>query len=154
MAEYDDVIKWKHFPRYWPSVRGIHRSPVNSPHKGQWHGALMFSLICFWINGWWKGLLHIFTVHCNSDLITKVQRWWIVYEEHGYAMSITYIMYMKLFGVINNISHSEVWSPESYIYIILAIIHQVWVCIDCILHGWRDISKFIFRIGYTGDHTI
>ena len=23
----------------------------NSPHKGQWRGALMFSLICVWING-------------------------------------------------------------------------------------------------------
>ena len=21
----DDVIKWKHYPRYWPFVRGIHR---------------------------------------------------------------------------------------------------------------------------------
>ena len=41
---HDDVIKWKHFPRYW--------SPVNSPHKGQWRGALMFSLICVGINGW------------------------------------------------------------------------------------------------------
>ena len=49
---HDDVIKWKHFPRYWPFVRGIHRSPVNSPHKGRWRGALMFSLICVWINGW------------------------------------------------------------------------------------------------------
>ena len=29
---HDDVIKWKQFPRYWPFVRGIHRSPVNSPH--------------------------------------------------------------------------------------------------------------------------
>ena len=47
-----DVIKWEYFPRYWPFVRGIHRSPVNSPHKGQWRGALMFSLICAWINGW------------------------------------------------------------------------------------------------------
>ena len=47
----DDVIKWKHFPRYWPFVQEIHRSPVNSPHKGQWCGALMFSLICVWING-------------------------------------------------------------------------------------------------------
>ena len=27
-------------------------SPVNSPHKGQWRGALMLSLICTWINGW------------------------------------------------------------------------------------------------------
>ena len=48
----DDVIKWKHFPRYWPFVRGIHRSPVNSPHKGQWRGTLMFSLICTWTNSW------------------------------------------------------------------------------------------------------
>ena len=45
-------FRWKHFPRYWPFVRGIHRSPVNSPHKGQWRGALMFSLICAWIKGW------------------------------------------------------------------------------------------------------
>ena len=28
------------------------KSPVNSPHKGQWRGALLFSLICAWINGW------------------------------------------------------------------------------------------------------
>ena len=49
---HDDVIKWKHFPRYWPFVRGIHRSPVNIPYKGQWLGALMFSLICTRLNGW------------------------------------------------------------------------------------------------------
>ena len=49
---HDDVIKWRHFPRYWPFVRRIHRSPVNSPHKGQWRGALMFTLICARIKGW------------------------------------------------------------------------------------------------------
>ena len=49
---HDDVIKWKHFPRNWPFVRKIHRSPVNFPHKGQWRGALMFSLIYVWINDW------------------------------------------------------------------------------------------------------
>ena len=48
---HDDVIKWKRFQRYWPFVRRIHRSPVNSPQKGQWRGALMFSLICAWTNG-------------------------------------------------------------------------------------------------------
>ena len=52
LVPHDDVIKWKHFPRYWPFVRGIHRSPVNSPHKGQWRGALVFSFMCVWINGW------------------------------------------------------------------------------------------------------
>ena len=45
LFSHDDVIKWKHFPRYWPFVREIHRSPVNFPHKGQWRGALMFTLI-------------------------------------------------------------------------------------------------------------
>ena len=49
---HDDVMKWKHLPRYWPFLRGIHRSPVNSQHKGQRRGALMFSLICARINGW------------------------------------------------------------------------------------------------------
>ena len=59
---HDDVIKWKHFPRYWPFVHGIHRSPVNSPQKqwrdrwiprkSQWRGALVYSLIRAWINGW------------------------------------------------------------------------------------------------------
>ena len=52
VTRHDDVIKWKHFPRNWPFVRGIHRSPVNSPHKGQWRGTLMFSLISARINAW------------------------------------------------------------------------------------------------------
>ena len=58
--ENDDAIKWKHFPRYWPFVWGIHRSPVNSPHKGQWRGTLMFCFICalnIWLSKqswrWW-----------------------------------------------------------------------------------------------------
>ena len=66
---HDDVIKWKHFPRYWPFARGIHRSPVNSPHKGQWRGALIFSLICVWINGWVNNReaddLRRYRVHCD-----------------------------------------------------------------------------------------
>ena len=45
-TKHDDFIKWKHFPRYWPFVRGIHRS------QSQQRGALIFSLICAWINRW------------------------------------------------------------------------------------------------------
>ena len=51
-VQHDDVIKWKHLPRYWPFVRVIHRWPVNSPHKGQWRGTLTFSLICAWSYNW------------------------------------------------------------------------------------------------------
>ena len=47
---------WRHqmeqFPHYWPFVRGIPRWPVDSPHKGQWGGPLIFSLIFGWTNGW------------------------------------------------------------------------------------------------------
>ena len=74
---HDDVIKWKHFPRNWPFVRGIHRSPVNSTHKGQWRGALMFSLICGRINGWVNngeaGDLRRYRVHCD----VMVMLWYI-----------------------------------------------------------------------------
>ena len=70
---HDDVIKWKHFRRNWPFVRGIHRSPVNSTHKGQWGGALISSFICAlnkrlskqsW--GWWfETPSRLLWYHCN-----------------------------------------------------------------------------------------
>ena len=49
---HDDNNKWKRFPCYWPFVRGNLRSSVDSPHTGQWRGALMFSLTCAWTDGW------------------------------------------------------------------------------------------------------
>ena len=77
-ASHDDVIKWKHFPRYWPFVQGIHRSPVNSPHKGQWRRAFMFSLICVWINGWVNnreaGDLRRYRVHHGITVMISWQR--------------------------------------------------------------------------------
>ena len=76
LKTHDDVIKWKHFPRYWPFVRGIHWSPVNSLHKGQWRGTL-FSLICVWINGWVNnretGDLRRYRAHC--DVIVMIYQW-------------------------------------------------------------------------------
>ena len=48
---HDDVIKWTFSTLL---AIGAGNSPVtmNFPHKGQWQGALVFSLICTWINGW------------------------------------------------------------------------------------------------------
>ena len=69
-TQHDDIIKWKHFPRYWPfGLCGIHRLPVNSPHKGQWRGTFTFSFIFAWTNGWvknktpviWDAIAHIMT---------------------------------------------------------------------------------------------
>ena len=83
---HDGVIKRKHFPRYWPIVRGIHRSPVNSPHKGQWRGALMFSLICVWINDW-----------VNNGAAGDLRR----YRPH-YDVTVMVIINLKMMNKIYN----------------------------------------------------
>ena len=94
---YYDVIKRKHFPCYWPFMRGNHRSPVNSPHKGQWRGALMFSLICSWINHW-----------VNSDEAGDLRR----YRNH-YDVTVMGIHYVL---ICNCYHHTfRVWFDESQV---------------------------------------
>ena len=64
---------WRHqmenVSRHWPFVRGIHRSSVNSPRKGQRRGALMLFLISDWINIWVNnreaGDLRRHRAHCD-----------------------------------------------------------------------------------------
>ena len=66
---------WRHQmkkkSRYWPFVWGIHPSPVNSPHKGQWSGALVFSLICAWTNNWANNLRR-HRAHYDVTVMMKV----------------------------------------------------------------------------------
>ena len=69
---------WRHqmetFSALQAFVRGFHRSPVNTPHKGQWRGALMLSLICAlkkWLSkqswGWWFEMpTRSLWRHCNA----------------------------------------------------------------------------------------
>ena len=51
---------WKHIPPYWPFARGLHWSPVNSPHKGQWRGALIV----------------FFDLRLNKRLSKQSWSWW------------------------------------------------------------------------------
>ena len=97
---HDDFIKWKKNPRYWPFVRGIHRSPVNYPHKDQWRGKvqnkMMFCLICtrinVWVNNREAGDLRRHLAHRD---ITVVQReatyksgWFML---HIWMFEVTYL---------------------------------------------------------------
>ena len=54
-------------------LRGIHRSPANSPHTDRWRGAFMFSLICAWTNGWVNnqdaGDLRLHRAHYNVTVM-------------------------------------------------------------------------------------
>ena len=76
MNSHDDVIKWNFFLRYWPFVRGIHRPPVDSPHKRQWRGGLVFSLICArttgWVNNRDAGDLRRHGAHYDVILMNKI----------------------------------------------------------------------------------
>ena len=115
---HDDVIKWKHFPRYWPFVRGIHRPPVNSPHKGQWRGALMFSLICARINGWVNNReardLRRHTVHCDV----------IVMASSFFSSIISVSGNLKM--ILIRICHRKSFKTE-YIY---GFTFSIFVCAD------------------------
>ena len=78
MIQHDDAIKWKHFSRNWSFGRAIHRSPVNSPHKGQWRGALMLALICVWIIDWVNnraaGDLRRYRAHYDVIVMSLINR--------------------------------------------------------------------------------
>ena len=103
--DHYDVIKWKHFPRHWPFVRGIHRSPVNSPHKGQWRAALMYSLICVWTNSWVNN-------RDAGDLRRHSAHYDVTIMAHG-ILIFTFIS--KYRGIKSN--HSE-WPIIAYLFVI------------------------------------
>ena len=112
---HDDVIKWKHFPRYWPFVWGIHRSPVNSPQKGQWRGALMFSLVCAWTNGWGNyreagDLRRHRGAHYDVIVMPAYspQRWWVIHKSFSWDFIVTNI-YVQVHSMIYSHWQQLVW---------------------------------------------
>ena len=67
---------------------GVHQSPVNSPHKRQWRGALMFSLICAWINSWvnYREASDLRCHHAHYDIIVicRMEIHWQVHWKYNY----------------------------------------------------------------------
>ena len=112
------MIKWKHFPRYWPFVRGIHRTPVNSLHKGQWRGALMFSLICAWINRWLNnreaGDLRRYRARYDVSVMLPVPNHnWIKCEQHGQFLAHS----AKMISMTSKWARWRLKSPASRVFI-------------------------------------
>ena len=70
----------EHFPRHWPFVRGIHRWSLDSPYKGEWRRALMFSLICAWTNGW--------TNNWDASDLTRHRTHYYVTVMHWYEIGV------------------------------------------------------------------
>ena len=114
-----DVTKWKHLPRYWPFVRGLHRSPVNSPHKGQLREALIFSLICVWINGWVNnreaGDLRRYRAHYDVSVMSQERR-----DEYYTADSLN-----TFFAITSETCIMEFLREAGFFYLIWMVRHSI-----------------------------
>ena len=143
---HDDVIKWKDFPRYWPFVRGIHRFPVNSPHKGQWRGALMFSSICVWINRWVNnpeaGNLRRYRAHYDVTVMVRgfvvnfvgFMRYKLEYRAHNSWDALYMEWYMIWYMTI----WCDIWNDMTWYDIWYDISHDVIYSMSC------DMIRFIY----------
>ena len=124
---HDAVIKWKHFPRYWPFVRGNHRSPMNFPHNGPWRGALVFSLICSWINGkqwsgsWFETPSRPLWRHCNDQMSTNnnlCYRWCLTETAmNDMAVAFCHVVIKIWIFPVHLMFNSTTYSSASYIII-------------------------------------
>ena len=84
--------KWKQFRRCWPFVRVIKRPSVNSSHKGQWWGALMFSLISAWANSWGTNGDAGDRAHCDVTIMWRFQ---LNFPIHSAISIPAYLMHLK-----------------------------------------------------------
>ena len=142
-GNHDDVIKWKHFPRYWPFVRGIHRSPVNSTHKGQWRRALMFSLIRAWINRWVNnreaGDLRRYRAH--YDVIVMAYLTLFTSTNNDLKMFIIIRIHDLLFALSRQ-SWSDFFYPEN-IYDMHLQMTSKWTCfLVCFMLFGTDKTRY------------
>ena len=85
-------------------ARGVHRSPVDSPHKCQWHRALMSTLLCAWSNGWANN-------QDTSDLN--------IHHAHYVSTGMIFLHiplkqwpYISWKSIIDEIIASETWFPN------------------------------------------
>ena len=68
---------------------------TDSPHKGQWRGAFMFSLICAWINRWVNnseaGDLRRYRVHYDAIVMTTLDTTLVIVTKlHGRPINILF----------------------------------------------------------------
>ena len=100
--------------------------PVNSPHKGQWRGALMFYSICARINGWANnggaGDLRRHRAHYDVIVMNRFHFMTSSYSDHN-----TTVVYSKWFGFFNRVDFSDcfhllcLWKYIYYIYICVCV---------------------------------
>ena len=107
---HEDIIKRKHFPHYWPFVRVIHWSPVNSPQKKPVTPSFDVFFICTWINCWVKNCeAGDMRRHCaHYDVILL----WLCPSKLCLPLELSFLYLFKCFYIwqrIMKINHESVW---------------------------------------------
>ena len=147
--DHDDVIKWKHFPRNWPFMRGIHRSPVNSPHKGQWRRALMFSFVCVndWVNNREAGDLICYRAHYDVIVMRRPDACaWAPEMDVGKVLCDQWGIVLNLIGHMGTrirmkscetnsytLQDSVKWTPLYHISVTFRTIQYLWTHFNTLL---------------------
>ena len=129
---HDDVIKWKHFPRYFTFVRGIHLLPMIYPHKGEWRGTLVFSLICAWTNDWVSnrdcGDLRRHRAHYDAIVMS--------YDLHAHYQNAYVIMHHK----IENANHWLTLAVRT-LFLFLSVCNLCDIKSTCLILSYTETER-------------
>ena len=107
--------------------------PVNSPQKGQWRGALMFSFICVWINGWVNnreaGDLRRYRIHYDVTVMIMI----FSLNRHSVFRSWGWDMECDPSLELLCLNEYQVWWENHYLGVsiwisIMNIFELVWPC--------------------------
>ena len=141
------------FPRYLLFVRGIHRWPIDSHHKGEWCGAWMFSLICAWTNSRANNreAVDLSRHRAHYDVTVMVTTIWSSVVVGYWAVAVTaswdVLMGMCMFTRMYYI-HVYIWNACGLLCIwkslrmntslILITWVYVFCCCSCSCQKWRN----------------
>ena len=143
MTSHDDVIKGNIF-----CITGSLCGPlVNSPHKDQQHGALMFPFICAWTNTWANNgnagdlkchHAHYYVTVMSCFKILKTDTTWLVF----YGFIIYFVFWMQDHAMLDhwlgflNLLFDNIFVMEIYDIMNYLLHSSNLVCIDRCHHNW------------------
>ena len=113
MHKQDDVMTWKHFLHYWPSVKGIHYSLVDYPSNGP--VTCSISLI-----------LARKAVEQEKLLNKQLSRWWFGIPWHSYKVTVMNNEYRKQDMNMVSISGHTVFKPMwcAFLFCFILCVYQ------------------------------
>ena len=110
---------WKHFPVTGHLCRELTGHRWISPQKGRWGGALMFPLICVWINSWVSnreaGDLRRYQALCDVAVMIVV----IAVDIHGVSIHTWLHLKNKNKNAERHTAHTVVWWPNPKQWVIV-----------------------------------